>query len=210
VIVMAHDSHLNPQIVRHADGRWIEPPGAPIRSLTLAQLRAYDVGRLRPEGDYARQWPRQKPADGERFPTLTELIELVKAQPRPVALNLETKITPSSGVDVVAPAEFARRVVDAGRAKIERDRTVLRLAYAARGPAAGARDRHRLPDHRNRAVEHRATRARRGIAVARRPEGRRSWRLRAAAGRRGRELDLVDVLGRSHRAARARGDGAGP
>ena len=116
VIVMAHDSHLNPQIVRQADGRWIDPPGAPIRSLTLAQLRTYDVGRLRPEGDYARQWPRQQPADGERIPTLSELIELVKAQPRRVALNLETKITPTSGEDVVAPAEFARRVVDAVRA----------------------------------------------------------------------------------------------
>ena len=116
VIVMAHDSHLNPQIVRQSDGRWIDPPGVPIRSLTLAQLRTYDVGRLRPEGEYARQWPRQQPADGERIPTLSELIELVKAQPRRVALNLETKITPTSGEDVVAPAEFARRVVDAVRA----------------------------------------------------------------------------------------------
>ncbi|HPU50540.1 MAG TPA: glycerophosphodiester phosphodiesterase [Burkholderiaceae bacterium] len=116
VIVMAHDSRLNPQIVRQADGRWIEPPGAPIRSLTLAQLRGYDIGRLRPEGDYAKQWPRQNPADGERFPTLTELFDLVKAQPRRIALNLETKITPTSGAEVVAPAEFARLVVDAVRA----------------------------------------------------------------------------------------------
>lgn len=116
VIVMAHDSLLNPQIVRHADGRWIDPPGSSIRALTLAQLRAYDIGRLRPEGDYAKQWPRQKPADGELFPTLTELFELVKAQPRRVALNLETKITPTSGADVIAPAEFARLVVDAVRA----------------------------------------------------------------------------------------------
>jgi glycerophosphoryl diester phosphodiesterase len=116
VLVMAHDSLLNPQIVRNPDGRWIDPPGVAIRSLTLAQLRTYDIGRLRPEGEYARQWPQQKAVDGERFPTLTELIDLVKAQPRRIALNLETKITPTSGTDVVTPTEFARRVVDAVRA----------------------------------------------------------------------------------------------
>ena len=135
VIVLAHDSRLNPQIVRQADGRWIDPPGSAIRSLTLAQLRTYDIGRLRPDGDYARQWPRQQPADGERFPTLAELFDLVKSQPRRVALNLETKITPASGLEVVDPAEFARRVVDAvrtaGLQSADHGASVPRLVAAA-------------------------------------------------------------------------------
>lgn len=115
VLVMAHDPRLNPALVRDATGRWVEPPGVPIRSLTLAQLRDYDIGRLNPDHPYARQWPQQRAADGERFAPLSELFALVKSQPRPVALNLETKITPTSGDEVVAADAFAQRVVAAVR-----------------------------------------------------------------------------------------------
>ncbi len=125
VIVMAHDPRLNPELVRDPAGRWIEGPGAPIRSLSFEELRRYDIGRLRPEGAYARQWPGQQPADGERFPALSELFDLVRAQPRRVALNLETKITPTSGDEVVAPAEFAGRVVAAVRAAGWQDRVTI-------------------------------------------------------------------------------------
>ncbi len=115
VLVIAHDSRLNPQIVRDAQGRWIDAPGPTIRSLTLAELRRFDVGRLRPGGDYARQWPQQRPADGERMPTLDEFFDLVRREPRRVALNLETKITPTSGTDVIDPQGFADALVRAIR-----------------------------------------------------------------------------------------------
>src|SRR5687767_4008453 len=43
VLAIYHDRSLNPDITRDANGRFIDPPGAPIHSLTWAQLQAYDV-----------------------------------------------------------------------------------------------------------------------------------------------------------------------
>jgi glycerophosphoryl diester phosphodiesterase len=111
VIVLAHDPRLNPAIVRQPDGRWVEPPGGALRAMLFADLRRLDVGRLRPDSEYARQWPQQRPVDGERMPALAELLALVREQPRRVALNLETKITPASGDEVIDPEGFARLLV---------------------------------------------------------------------------------------------------
>lgn len=111
VIVLAHDPRLNPALVRVPDGRWIDPPGTPLRAMRLADVQRLDVGRLRPDSDYARQWPQQRPVDGERMPALAELLALARAQPRRIALNLETKITPASGDEVIDPEGFARLLV---------------------------------------------------------------------------------------------------
>jgi glycerophosphoryl diester phosphodiesterase len=112
VLVLAHDPQVNPDLAR-LDGRWIEAPGPAIFSLTLGQLRRYDIGRLKPDTQYARQWPQQRAADGQRYPTLSELATLVRASGRPVRLNLETKIRPDSGATVPDPETFARRVAEA-------------------------------------------------------------------------------------------------
>jgi glycerophosphoryl diester phosphodiesterase len=112
VLVLAHDPQVNPDLAR-LDGLWVEAPGPAIFSLTLEQLRRYDIGRLRPDTPYARQWPQQQPADGQRYPTLSELAALARAAGRPVRLNLETKIRPDSGTAVPDPETFARRVAEA-------------------------------------------------------------------------------------------------
>jgi glycerophosphoryl diester phosphodiesterase len=114
VLVLAHDPRLNPALARDADGRWLAADGPAIRELTFDELRRYDVGRLNPEHRYARQWPHQQPADGERIPTLEQLIELVKSSGAPVRLNLETKLVPGDAA-TPAPAPFARAVVEALR-----------------------------------------------------------------------------------------------
>ena len=76
VLVLAHDPHLNPDLVRGPDGRWLAQPGPAIRSLTLAELRRYDIGRVDPSSKYGAQWPQQQAQDGERYPTLDELFAL--------------------------------------------------------------------------------------------------------------------------------------
>jgi glycerophosphoryl diester phosphodiesterase len=116
VIVLSHDPFLNPDVVRGPDGKWLAAKGPPIHSLTLAELERYDIGRLDPSSKYAKQFPEQVPADGQRFPKLSELFDLVKASGKPVRLDIETKITPTSGADTPDAASFARMVVDAVRA----------------------------------------------------------------------------------------------
>ena len=115
VLVISHDPFLNPDVVRGPDGRWLAAKGPAIHSLTLAELKRYDIGRLDPEGKYAQQFPEQQPADGERFPALTEVFDLVRASQKPLRLNIETKITPNNSDETVDAATFARIVVEAVR-----------------------------------------------------------------------------------------------
>jgi glycerophosphoryl diester phosphodiesterase len=118
VVVLSHEPRLNPDLVRDPDGKWLAGIGPTIHSLTLDELRRYDVGRLNPATRYGQQFPGQKPADGERFPTLAELYALGGEA---VRYNIETKVDPTKPDETVDTARFARLVVDAVRAaKMER------------------------------------------------------------------------------------------
>lgn len=110
-LVLTHDRTLNPDITRAADGRWVEAPGPTVRSLTLSELKGYDVGRIRPGTKYAQQFPAQTPADGARIPTLAELFGLAKAMGSSVRFNIETKISPDQPGETVDPETFAELVV---------------------------------------------------------------------------------------------------
>jgi glycerophosphoryl diester phosphodiesterase len=125
VLVIAHDRHLNPAIVREANGRWLQGPGPTIRSLAVAELKRYDVGRLDPASSYAKQWAQQVPSDGQRIPALTDLFALVRASGKPTGINIETKLSPLAPDDTVAPAAFARLLVDEIRAADFTDRVTV-------------------------------------------------------------------------------------
>jgi glycerophosphoryl diester phosphodiesterase len=125
VLVISHNPMLSRDLVRNADGRWLAADGPAIRSLTSEALRRYDIGRIDPESRYARQFPEQRSADGERFPTLVEVFALVKAHDKPVRLNIETKIDPTRPDDTVDPATFARLVVEAVRTARMEDRVTV-------------------------------------------------------------------------------------
>lgn len=128
-LVLSHEPRLFAALTRDADGRWLPEDGAPIFTLNLQQLAAYDVGRLNPQHKYAAQWPHQAAADGERIPALARLFELAKAARspggRPVRFNIETKITPTSGLAAPDASTFARAVVDAVRASGLADRVTV-------------------------------------------------------------------------------------
>ena len=115
VLVLSHDPHLNPDLVRTPAGQWLAEKGPPIRTLTLAELKRYDIGRVNPASAYARQFPDQRAEDGERFPTLSELFALVKSSNRPARLNVETKITPDNAGETADAEAFARLTVEALR-----------------------------------------------------------------------------------------------
>ena len=113
VLVISHDPVLNPDLVRGPDGRWLPGKGPPIHSLTLQELRRYDIGRTDPATAYGKQFPEQQAADGQRFPTLKELFALGAGNG--VRFAIETKITPTSGADTPDAETFAKLVVAAVR-----------------------------------------------------------------------------------------------
>jgi glycerophosphoryl diester phosphodiesterase len=122
VVVISHNPVLNPDLVRGPDGQWLGGAGPTIRSLTLAELKRYDIGRLNPASKYARQFPGQKPVDGERFPTLAEFFAAVGPD---VRFNIEIKTDPTKPDLTVDPARFAQLAVDAIRAGKAAGRTTL-------------------------------------------------------------------------------------
>ncbi len=123
IVVIAHDRDLNPAIVRDTSGQWLVARGPAIRTLSLSELRTYDIGRLNPKSDYAKQFPLQLASDGQRYPTLDELIALVK--PTTVRIDIETKITPTSGETTVDPETFVRLVIERIRPADMTARTTL-------------------------------------------------------------------------------------
>jgi glycerophosphoryl diester phosphodiesterase len=118
VVVVSHDSALNPDITRGADGAWLESQGPVIRDLTYEELRRYDVGRVKPGSAYAKRFPGQQPVDGARIPRLADVFALVRAaNNNTVRFNIETKISPEAPERTAAPEEFARILVAVIRAE---------------------------------------------------------------------------------------------
>jgi glycerophosphoryl diester phosphodiesterase len=123
--VISHNPRPSPDLTRDEHGRFLATEGPRIHDLTLAELERYDIGRLNPQTRYGRDFPEQKPSDGERFPTLAALFALVTASGRDVRLNLETKLSPDEPDNAPAPDEFARLVVDAVQAAGMRTRVTI-------------------------------------------------------------------------------------
>jgi len=115
VVVVHHDARLAPELTRGPDGEYLTEVGPPLLKLTFEELRRYDVGRLKPRTRYARRFPGQQPADGERIPSLAEVFDLVKrAGATHVRFNIETKLARGSH-DSPEPEPFARALVDVVR-----------------------------------------------------------------------------------------------
>jgi glycerophosphoryl diester phosphodiesterase len=117
VLVVSHDSVLNPDHTRGPDGQFLAATGPAIRSLTLAEVKRYDVGRLKLGTSYAANFPEQRGMDGVRIPALTEVLELVRSSgAEHVRFNIETKLTPTSGAATPDPETFAAAFAAAVRA----------------------------------------------------------------------------------------------
>ena len=89
-----------------------------MHALDLADIKRFDVGRIRPGSRYAARYPEQRPADGARIPTLVEVIELSRrAGNDEVRFNVETKISPLEPDLTAAPDAFAQAVIEVLRAE---------------------------------------------------------------------------------------------
>ena len=81
-VVAHHDYRLAADQTR-LGGAWLEAAGPPIKAMTLAELRRYDVGRGRPGSEEAKRYPAKVELDGVRVPTLPELLEALNSAPGP-------------------------------------------------------------------------------------------------------------------------------
>jgi len=90
-VVVFHDYRLKPEICRGTDGRFLERPTPRVKDLSLAGLKTCDVGRADPASGYARTHPLVATVDGERIPTLAEVVEVAKTASKPFLLFVELK-----------------------------------------------------------------------------------------------------------------------
>lgn len=112
VPVISHDMAPNPDLTRDADGRWLQSRGQPFHRLTLAEIAAWDVGRINPASRYARDFAEQQAQDGQRIPTLAALFERVRQLgAHQVRFNIELKIHPGRPDESPPPDAFVRAVL---------------------------------------------------------------------------------------------------
>ncbi len=125
-LVVHHDYRLNPEIARKPDGEWLENGSRPaIKDLTLAEIKTYDVGRLKPYTRYAGRYPDQESVDGERIPTLREVVSLLKSRDDgKTQLWIEIKTSPKQP-DMTPPPE----VVGSAVVKVLREENVSGRAW---------------------------------------------------------------------------------
>ncbi|KYH01186.1 glycerophosphodiester phosphodiesterase [Bradyrhizobium sp. DOA1] len=125
-VVVSHDRGLNPDLARDAGGIYVRPPGAPLVKLRLDEVRTYDVGQIRPDSAYAKQFSDQHAVPGTRIPTLRELFALVrKSGNTRVRFNIETKIDPNRPDESLEPQAFVTRLLSVIEAEKFSDRVMI-------------------------------------------------------------------------------------
>jgi len=114
-VVAHHDYRLSRDHAR-LNREWLTEAGAPLKTLTLAELEGYDIGRLRPDSAYALRYPDREEMDGVRIPTLRSLLQALKATPgAPRLIYVEIKTDPQNPEDAPEPGV----IVDAVFADLE-------------------------------------------------------------------------------------------
>ncbi|WIW45045.1 glycerophosphodiester phosphodiesterase [Bradyrhizobium sp. 62B] len=125
-IIVSHERGLNPDLTRNADGAYIPAPGTPFVKLRLDEVKTYDVGQIRPDSNYAKQFPDQRAMPGTRISTLGELFALVrKSGNARVRFNIETKIDPNHPDDTLDPQAFVTKLLGLIRSEAFSDRVMI-------------------------------------------------------------------------------------
>ncbi|MBT8351953.1 MAG: glycerophosphodiester phosphodiesterase [Deltaproteobacteria bacterium] len=115
--VVYHDSRLNPAITKDTHGKWVKEKHL-IRELTLSEIQSYDVGKLNKKAEYAKKYPEQKAVEGERIPTLLDVVQLLKTNNK-THLFIEIKFSPLKSNETKSVEEISNVV-----AKIIKDENI--------------------------------------------------------------------------------------
>jgi len=125
-LVVSHERGLNPDLARDASGAYVRAPGTPFVKLRLDEVRTYDVGQIRPDSAYAKQFPDQHALPGTRIPTLKEVFALVRKSGNDhVRFNIETKIDPNHPDESVDPQQFVGLLLGLVEAEKFADRVMI-------------------------------------------------------------------------------------
>ncbi len=112
-VVISHNTYLDPNITRGASGQWIGKERKLIKFMTFTELETYDVGRIKPDTELATQFPRQKPIDGTRIPSLAAVLNLVKASgDKDVIVSVELKYDPTDPFLTIEREPYAKALID--------------------------------------------------------------------------------------------------
>ena len=112
-VVVVHNPHLEPELTRDRNGKWLTKTGPAINSLTFNQLKAFDVGRLNPKLEYSKRFPKQISMDGATIPALYEVFELVKnLGADEIQFNIEMKSSPLQPDLSPCPKDFVLSVTE--------------------------------------------------------------------------------------------------
>ena len=116
--VVYHDTKLNPAHTRDTNGKWVKKRHF-IKDLTLSEVQSYDVGKLDRWSGYAQKYKGQKVVEGERIPTLREVIQLIKRTNDKTHLFIEMKFSPLKANETKSREEISNVV-----AKIIKDENI--------------------------------------------------------------------------------------
>ncbi len=142
VVVVTHDPELNPDCTRDAHGNFLCGTGPAVVTLSYAELRTYDVGRLRPGSGYAARFPQQQPLDGERIPRLADVLNLVRTRGGgQVRVAVEIKTFPEQPQLTPGAEEFVQAV----ERELERTATAALVVIMAFDWRVLGAARRRLP-----------------------------------------------------------------
>jgi glycerophosphoryl diester phosphodiesterase len=110
-LAVFHDFMLKPELCRDVDGSWIRRSDRRLISdLAWSELRAFDVGRIKPRTLYARRHRVAHPRDGEAIPRLSDVIEAVRTINPAFKLFIEIK-TSAEDRTLSAPGEAVAEAV---------------------------------------------------------------------------------------------------
>ena len=88
--IITHNLTINPSTSRDVDGEFVNE-NIKVSSLTVEQIKNYEIGRLDLDSDYGRRFPEQAQLDGIYMPTLQELFEKMQ-QPEFEQMRLMVEI----------------------------------------------------------------------------------------------------------------------
>ena len=88
--IITHDHTINSSTSRDVDGEFVNE-NIKVSSLTVEQIKNYEIGRLDLDSDYGKRFPEQSQLDGIYMPTLQELFEKMQ-QPQFEQMRLMVEI----------------------------------------------------------------------------------------------------------------------